>query len=127
MNKDLPPVQASPPTASNALHLGEQTLNTAQRMAHNGIEAVSDSLGQAQNDTRNAARNLAHETEWMAQRSMDALRSGAHQLQHQATHLKNTAVHYVQQEPVKALLTAAAVGAALMAALRVISRWRKSD
>lgn len=126
MNKDLPPVQANHSAANNAMHLADKTLSTAQRMAHNGIDAVSEGLDHAHKDTRNAARNLAHETEWMAQRSMDALRNGAHQLQHQATHLKNTAVHYVHQEPVKALLTAAAAGAAFVAVLRLISRWRKN-
>lgn len=59
----------------------------------------------------------------------DAMQSGIHSVRHSAAQLRDRADHanqvalgYVRQEPVKALLIAAATGAALMAVLSLLNR-----
>lgn len=63
------------------------------------------------------ASNLAH-------RGLDTVKDGALQLRDQAEHTGDLTVRYIQHEPVKAVLIAAATGAALMALVSLVSRSR---
>jgi ElaB/YqjD/DUF883 family membrane-anchored ribosome-binding protein len=58
-----------------------------------------------------------------AKRGADALRDGSHQLQERAQHAADTTTSYIKGEPVKAMLVAAATGAALMGLIGLMSRW----
>lgn len=58
----------------------------------------------------------------LAHQGVDAVRDGTRQLQAQARHASDSAVHYIQAEPFKAVLIAAATGAALMALVTLMAR-----
>lgn len=58
----------------------------------------------------------------LAHQGVDAVRDGKRQLQAQVRHASDSAVHYIQAEPFKAVLIAAATGAALMALLSLMAR-----
>jgi ElaB/YqjD/DUF883 family membrane-anchored ribosome-binding protein len=88
-----------------------QTSRTAQQ----GMERISDSLSDASAQTGEAFRNLAHSTEELAHRGMDVVRD-------KTMHVRDTTTHYIQDEPVKSMLIAAAVGAALMGLVAMFSR-----
>ena len=60
-------------------------------------------------------RNLAHSTEELAHRGMDLVRD-------KSLHVRDTTTHYIQDEPVKSMLIAAAVGAALIGLVAMFSR-----
>jgi ElaB/YqjD/DUF883 family membrane-anchored ribosome-binding protein len=60
----------------------------------------------------------------LAQRGLHAVQDSAHQLREKAAHSGEVTVRYIQNEPVKAVLIAAATGAALMALLGLMSRSR---
>ena len=88
------------------------------------------------------ASNLAHEasigaehairsTQHLAQQGLDGLgnaraETGAalQQLRERSTHARQVTADYVQHEPIKSLLMAAAAGAALMGLLALFSRHR---
>lgn len=53
---------------------------------------------------------------------LQSVRKTAEQLRQQAAHANEVAVGYIRQEPVKAVLIAAATGAALMALVSLFSR-----
>jgi len=45
-------------------------------------------------------------------------------VRHQAVHMRDEAAHYIKNDPLKAMLIAAAAGAAMMAIYSVFSRGR---
>nr|MDP2190402.1 hypothetical protein [Rhodoferax sp.] len=59
-----------------------------------------------------------------AQRGVDSVRETSQQLRDKAQQASATTVNYVKHEPVKAILIAAATGAALMALISLISHSR---
>lgn len=82
------------PTADNANHLIEQATHAADQ-----------------------ASALAH-------RGMDSVRDISHQLRLKAEHASDSTVKYIKEEPVKAVLIAAATGATLMALVTLVARSR---
>ena len=64
----------------------------------------------------------------LAQRGLNAVQGAVHdgalQLRDQASDVTDTTVRYIQTEPFKAVLIAAATGAALMALVSMVSRSR---
>ena len=54
--------------------------------------------------------------------AMDVVRDGAHQVREKSAHLRDATTTYIQHEPVKSMLMAAAVGAALMGLVALFSR-----
>jgi ElaB/YqjD/DUF883 family membrane-anchored ribosome-binding protein len=58
----------------------------------------------------------------VAQRSVAAVRDGTQHLLDRAHHASDTTVTYIKGEPVKAMLIAAAAGAALMALAGLLTR-----
>lgn len=60
----------------------------------------------------------------MAHRGLDAVLDGTDQLRAKAQHASDSTVDYIRQEPVKAMLMAAAAGAALTALIALLSRSR---
>lgn len=58
----------------------------------------------------------------LAQRVVDAVRDSSQQMQDQATRASDNTAKYIRNEPAKALLIAAATGAALMALASLM--WR---
>jgi len=71
-----------------------------------------------------AADQVARSSQHLANGVMDSVRDTSHQLRVKAEHASDNTVRYIQHEPVKALLMAAATGAALMALVSLISRSR---
>ena len=61
--------------------------------------------------------NLAHD-------GIDAVRGGSRHLRDSAQQASKQTVGYIRQEPVKAMLMAAATGAALMALVSLVTRSR---
>jgi ElaB/YqjD/DUF883 family membrane-anchored ribosome-binding protein len=53
---------------------------------------------------------------------MDALRDGSEQLREKSVHAREVTTNYIQHEPIKSVLMAAAVGAALMGVIALLGR-----
>lgn len=61
----------------------------------------------------------------LAERGMDAAHDGALQLRDRALDASDATVRYIQTQPFKAVMIAAASGAALMAVFNMLSHSRK--
>jgi ElaB/YqjD/DUF883 family membrane-anchored ribosome-binding protein len=70
---------------------------------------------------------LANQAEITARRSVEAMRDTSAQIRERALKASDSTVGYIKDEPLKAMLIAAAAGAALMALLGLIGRSRSSD
>ncbi|MDP2004246.1 MAG: hypothetical protein Q8K45_01110 [Rubrivivax sp.] len=114
------------PTASGNL------VDQAAAAANNGINATQHALdglaGSVKSLRDQASPRLDGAKEQagaMLHRGMDALRDGSHQVRAKAHQASESTTHYIQAEPVKAVLIAAAAGAALMALVSLMTRSRR--
>lgn len=100
----------------------EHAIRSTQRAAQQGLDRMADGLVDARAQTGAALKQLAHDTESLTHRGMEAVREGTHQLREKSMHVKDATANYIQHEPVKSVLIAAAVGAALMGLVALFSR-----
>ena len=108
--------------AASVAHAVTQSTEHAMRAAQEGMERMSDGLSVARNQSGTALRQLAHQTEALAHEGAEAVREGAHQLREKSMQVKDATTTYIQHEPIKSVLIAAAVGATLMGLVAVFSR-----
>ena len=120
------PVKTLGDNASSLAHeaaLGaEQAIRSTQRMAQQGMDRMAAGLGDARAQTTTALNQLAHGTESQAHRGMDAVREAAQQMLEKSMHMRDATTSYIQHEPVKSMLVAAAAGAALMGLVALFGR-----
>ena len=100
----------------------EHAIRSTQRVAQQGMDRMTAGLDDARAQTTTALNQLAHDTESLAHRGMEAVRNGSHQLQEKSAHMRDATTSYIQHEPIKSMLMAAAVGAALMGLVALFSR-----
>lgn len=112
--------------ANALLHAAAQTadgaIRSTQRVAQEGAEAVADTLSAARAQTGSALRSLAHDTDVLAHHGMDAVREGVGHLRDRSLSARDATATYIQHEPIKSVLVAAAVGATLMGLLALFTR-----
>jgi ElaB/YqjD/DUF883 family membrane-anchored ribosome-binding protein len=105
-----------------------ESTNNAADPGRSGDDAVrSIQRGTAQDLRQQVAPLLARAGEQasaLAQRGVDAVRDRSLQVREQALRASDSTLNYIKDEPVKAVLIAAATGAVLMA---LIGLWRKSS
>jgi ElaB/YqjD/DUF883 family membrane-anchored ribosome-binding protein len=106
--------------AQSAAIGAEHAIRSTQHMAQQGL----DGLGNARAQTGAALQQLAHDTSTLTHRGMDALRDSGQQLREKSSHARQATADYIQHEPIKSVLIAAAVGAGLMGLLALFSRHR---
>lgn len=97
--------------------LAQAATDTAERLGNGAEHAVQ----QVRERVLPAAVRLASQAEELAHRGVDAVREGSHQLRERAQHAGDRGINYVREEPVKAVLMAAAAGAAIMVVANLLS------
>jgi ElaB/YqjD/DUF883 family membrane-anchored ribosome-binding protein len=108
--------------SDDAAAVARSLANSTERAAHQGMDRMADSLEDARSHTSAALKQFAHDTESLAHRGMDAVRDSAGQLRERSLHAKDATATYIQHEPIKSVLMAAAVGAALMGLVALLSK-----
>lgn len=88
------------------------------------LETNTPFIDRAANATVHAAEVAAQGAEGAAQRGVAAVRSGSQQFLDRAHTASDRTFGYIQHEPVKSMLIAAATGAALMALVGLLTRQR---
>jgi ElaB/YqjD/DUF883 family membrane-anchored ribosome-binding protein len=107
---------------SSVAQTAERAANTARQGIGQGLQEVSSGLEHARSETGNALRQLASESDALLHRGMDKVPDASGQLREKSLHARDTATTYIQHEPMKSVLMAAAVGAGLMALVALFSR-----
>ncbi len=110
--------------ADQAADSATDAIKTTQRAANSTL----DSLASTVQDLRNQAVPLLNRATESAnaylQQGMDAVEEGSHKVRAQARRASACTVNYIKDEPVKAILIAAAAGAVLTALVQIASRSR---
>ncbi len=105
----------------------DRAIEATQSVANEALDNLSDVVG----DVRRYAAPLSHRvTEQAAaivQGSMDGVREASKQVRDRAQHATDSTVGYIKDEPVKAMLIAAATGAALMGLISLMSHSRQRE
>lgn len=108
--------------AHEATQATEHTMRSMQRTTQQSLDRMADGLDDVRAQTSSAVKQMTREAESLRQRGMDAVRDGSHQLREKSAHMRDATTTYIQHEPVKSMLMAAAVGAALMGLVALFSR-----
>ena len=102
----------------------DQAIRATQHAANGAVDSAAGSLQDLRHQTVPMMERASAQASAMAHRGIDSVRDGSHQLRVKAEHASGTTVAYIKDEPVKAVLIAAATGAVLMALVSLVTRSR---
>jgi len=108
--------------AHEAAQAAERSMRSIQSTTQQGLDRMVGELEDAQAQTSSAIKQLTREAESLRHRGMDAVRESSHQLREKSAHMRDATTTYIQHEPLKSMLMAAAVGAALMGLVTLLNR-----
>ena len=102
----------------------DRAIKSTQRMANETLDSLSSSVHDVRDRVAPVLNRSSEQLAALAQRGVDVVRDSSQQLKDKALRASDTTVGYIKDEPVKAMLIAAATGAALMALIGLLSRSR---
>lgn len=102
----------------------DHAIKATQRVANETLDTLAGSVQDMRNQAAPLLNRASDEAEALVQHGADALVATAKQLRRSARRASETTVNYIKHEPVKAMLIAAATGAALMALISLMTRSR---
>ncbi|MDQ6685536.1 MAG: hypothetical protein M3Z16_10450 [Pseudomonadota bacterium] len=102
----------------------QSTLRTTQRAADEALSGISDKVDDLRNQAAPMLNRVSSQAEAAARRGIEAVRDTSQQLRERALRASDSTVGYIKDEPIKAMLIAAATGALLMGLVTLMSRSR---
>lgn len=107
-------------TSSEHFNRAAAALKAAERDAHAAIDSAVDGLASVYGDAQPLLARVGKQARSYAQDTYDAARQQAAELRERSQRAVESTRNYVTEEPVKSLLIAAAVGAAVIALVEVV-------
>jgi ElaB/YqjD/DUF883 family membrane-anchored ribosome-binding protein len=107
-------------TSSEHFNRAAAALKAAERDAHAAIDSAVDGLATAYGEAKPLLSRVSQRARDVASDSYDAARERAAALRDRGQQAVESTRGYVQDEPIKSLLIAAAVGAAVIALVEVV-------
>ena len=107
-------------TSSDHFNRAAASLKAAERDARTAIDSAVDGLASVYGDARPLLARVGQRTRDRASDGYDAARERAAALKERGAQAVDSTRGYVQDEPIKSLLIAAAVGAAVIALVEVV-------
>ena len=80
----------------------DEKIRSGQQAVHRAVDRVADGAGR-----------LAENADPLAHRSVDAMRERGQQMRERARHMTDGTIVHIREQPLKSVLLAAAIGAAL--------------
>ena len=113
--------------ADHAADSATSAIKSTQNLANGALDRLNDKVENARDDAVPMLNRLTSQAEAAARRGADAVKETSAQLRDKALQAQDTTVGYIKDEPMKAMLIAAATGAALMALISMASRSSRRD
>ena len=107
-------------TTSEHFNRAAAALKAAERDAHAAIDSAVDGLASAYGDAKPLLSRVSQRARDYAHDGYDAARERAAALRDRGQQAVDSTRGYVKEEPIKSLLIAAAVGAAVIALVEVV-------
>ena len=111
-------------TSNTLADPSDSALKSSQHLASEALDTLSDKVQEVKDEAMPVLNRVAAKAEELARRSADAVRDRSADIKERATRASDATLGYIKDEPVKAILIAAATGAALMALLSLLNRRR---
>ena len=108
--------------ADQAAQTADNAIKSTQRAANTALDSLANTVQDVRDQAAPAYDRLKGQTQDLANRGMEALRDTTRQVRDTATKASDQTLGYIKDEPLKAVLIAAATGAALMALISLMSR-----
>ena len=118
------PFEQSNSIADQAAQSADNAIRSTQRVANDALDSLAGSAQDLRNEVAPRITRAADQASAMAQRGVNAVRDSSQQLREKAQRASDSTVMYIKDEPLKAMLIAAATGAALMALVGMLNRSR---
>jgi ElaB/YqjD/DUF883 family membrane-anchored ribosome-binding protein len=116
------PGQTGPNVVNKVADNASEALRSTQGAANTAFDKLSAGVESARDRAAPALDRLSQQAEELARRSIDTVRERSALLREKAVQLSDATTGRIRDEPLKAMLIAAATGAALMALLTLLSR-----
>ena len=108
--------------ADQAANGTQGAIRSTQRAADTALDKLSSKVDEVRAQAAPMLNKVGSQAEAAARRGMDAVRDTSQQLRERAVQASDMTVAYVKDEPIKAMLIAAATGALLMGLISMMSR-----
>ena len=108
----------------NAANAAQGAIRSTQRTADQALDRLSETVDDVRSKAGPLINKVTSQAEAAARRGMEAVRDTSQQLRERAAQAQDMTVAYVKDEPIKAMLIAAATGAVLMGLISMLSRSR---
>jgi ElaB/YqjD/DUF883 family membrane-anchored ribosome-binding protein len=119
-----PMAQQGQDMADNAAGSAQGAIRSTQRAADQALDRLSEKVDEARSQAGPLLIKVTSQAEAAARRGMEAVRDTSQQLREKALQAQDLTVAYVKDEPIKAMLIAAATGALLMGIVSMLGRSR---
>jgi len=119
-----PLAQQSQDIADSAAGTAQNAIRSTQRAADQALDRLSDKVDEVRSQAAPLLNKVSSQAEAAARRGMEAVRDTSQQLKERAQQAQDMTVAYVKDEPIKAMLIAAATGALLMGLISLLGRSR---
>jgi ElaB/YqjD/DUF883 family membrane-anchored ribosome-binding protein len=117
-----PLAQQGQDVADKAAGTAQSAIQSTQRAAEGALDTLSSKVEDLRSQAAPLLNRVSSQAEAAARRGIEAVRDTSQQLRERAMRASDSAVGYVKDEPIKAMLIAAATGAALMGLIALLSR-----
>jgi ElaB/YqjD/DUF883 family membrane-anchored ribosome-binding protein len=117
-----PLAQQGQDMADMAAGTAQGAIHSTQRTADSALDTLSAKVEDLRSQAAPMLNRVSSQAEAAARRGIEAVRDTSQQLRDKAMRASDSAVGYVKDEPIKAMLIAAATGAALMGLIALLSR-----
>ena len=125
METDITPDTAglnAPKFVDKAADAASGAIRSTQGVTNEALDRLADNVEGARDQLKPALDRLSKQAEALTRRSIDAVRDSSAQLRDKAALLSDTTAGRIRDEPLKAVLIAAATGATLMALVVLVNR-----
>lgn len=111
----------------SAAHSADMAVEHIDRAAQEAHNSLADSAHRAINGAKPLVERWAKDAESMARRGIASASETSRHVRERVAQASDSTVGYIKDEPVKAMLIAAAAGAALVTLIGLFSRSRHRD
>jgi ElaB/YqjD/DUF883 family membrane-anchored ribosome-binding protein len=122
-----PAVQNAPNIVDKAADNASGAIRSTQNVTNAAFDRLDEKVDSVRDQAAPILDRISKKAEAVTRRGIDAVRDGSAQLREKAVQLSDTTVGHIRDEPLKAVLIAAATGAALMALVVLASRSSNGD
>ena len=118
------PFEQSNGLIDQAARSADNAIKSTQRATNDALDSLAGTVQDVRNEATPLLNRATEQASALAQRGVNAVRDSSQQLRDRAVRASDSTVMYIKDEPLKAMLIAAATGAALMALVGLLSRSR---